>query len=302
MRKNYWTRFDFQAVSGLDESLRRRLKNKYKIQKFDLEDIFTDTQLSKLEHRGDYFFIAMQFPEYDKNSSGFETKELACLLSKDYLIVIDKNEYKDLKSFLTFAKNLVPPDSDSSDVFFELLDFLVTKHIKAVHKFKREVADLEEDLFDFEEHQTDLIKQILVLKRNLINFESLMEPLRDMLLDFQTRYSHGGGHEANEKIDDTLDKLKKILNNLRNLQERMRLVSEANETILARSTNSIIKALTGVNVIVLVPTIITSFFGMNLYFGWDPSIASYAELALVILIAVISTTVTWVYFKRKNWV
>ena len=71
-----------------------------------------------------------------------------------------------------------------------------------------------------------------------------------------------------ESIDDSLDKIKKLINRLDNFREITKLLTETNEMIMARSTNQTVRRLTMFNVLLLVPSLTAAFFGMNVHFGW----------------------------------
>lgn len=56
---------------------------------------------------------------------------------------------------------------------------------------------------------------------------------------------------SQEAIDDSLDKIKKLNNRLDNFRETMRLLTETNEMLIARSTNDNVRRLTLINVLLL---------------------------------------------------
>jgi Mg2+ and Co2+ transporter CorA len=56
---------------------------------------------------------------------------------------------------------------------------------------------------------------------------------------------------SQEAIDDSLDKIKKLINRLENFRETMKLLTETNEMLIARSTNDNVRRLTLINVLLL---------------------------------------------------
>ncbi|GAB4146356.1 MAG: magnesium/cobalt transporter CorA [Patescibacteria group bacterium] len=294
--------FSYAFVEGLDEELKSELEEIYGIKELDVEDVFTDTQLAKIEQRPDYLYVALQFPEYEKSKRQFALKEVHCFLSEKFLMIIDKHHFKHAKQFNNLRDHLVEDDEATSFVvFYEMLDFFCTKAYRVLNKFKSEIGQIEADLFDFDTEE-DLLQEILIIKRNLINFENIIRPLERVIVDLETKYIKFVNQKGVEFLDDSLDKIKKIVNNLQNYKEQMNLLTETNESLIARSTNETIKALTAINLIVLVPTIITSFFGMNVFFGWDPAAPSLHEIIGITLFVILSTLAIFIYFKRKRWI
>jgi Mg2+ and Co2+ transporter CorA len=213
-------------------------------------------------------------------------------------LVIDRNESKHFKQFITFQERILSEEEsiDPFIIFYELLDYVVTKAYKAIFKFRSDIADLESDLFKFE-NDLDVVKDILIIKKDLINFESYIEPLQDTILDLEIK-SAKFHPEAKDRLDSTLDIVKKILNNLRNFKEQMNLLSETNDALMTRSTNHFLRLFTVASLLVAIPNIWTSFFGMNVFFGFPEN---YLPLICIILLILITIICIIKYLKKKRW-
>ncbi len=108
-----------------------------------------------------------------------------------------------------------------------------------------------------------------------------------------------------EAIDDSLDKIKKLINRLDNFRDTMKLLTETNEMIMARSTNQTVRRLTLFNVLILGPSFIAAFFGMNMHFGWLSFLVDQDEilpLSIIVALMVVLTLGMFLFFKSKKWV
>jgi magnesium transporter len=294
--------FDYTVHLGLDQDLKEKMDTFYGIDELDIEDVFTDTQLSKIEYKNNYLYICLQFPEFDKTIRQFIIKETHIFVAPKFLLLIDKDESRFINQFNDIKDKIITDDDITSfELFYEIFDFIVTKLTQVIFKFKKEIAVIENEIFNFKTQQ-DLLKEILIIKRNLINFESVILPIQTLIVDLETKKNVFITNVEIELLDDTLDKVKKLINNLQNFKGQMELITDTNEVLIARNTNEIIKALTSVNIIVLAPTVIASFFGMNIYFGWDPMVSNYLALILIVLLIVSCTAILLWYFKKKGWV
>jgi magnesium transporter len=292
--------FQFVFVQGLSDELEDALINEYKIQELEIEDIFTNTQLSKIEQRSDYLYTAFQFPEFDKNKGQFIIKEVHCLISNEFFLLIDKHHHKHAIQFNNLKSNLFDTGISSYDLFYEMLDFFVTKDFRAISRFKSEINELEQDIFTFD-IQNDLVQDILILKRNLSSFYSVVLPLSIVVTELQTKYATKLNRQDVEKLDDTLDKLKKMINNLDTMIKHANLLSESNNALIARSTNEVIRILTSISIIAIVPTMLFSFFGMNVFFGWSDS-QNFVPLLGVVMLSLSLTFGVYLYFKKRDWI
>lgn len=108
-----------------------------------------------------------------------------------------------------------------------------------------------------------------------------------------------------EAIDDSLDKIKKLINRLDNFRDTMKLLTETNEMIMARSTNQTVRRLTLFNVLILGPSFIAAFFGMNMHFGWLSFLAdqnNILPLSIIVALMIALTLGMFLFFKSKKWV
>lgn len=324
----------------LSQELRQKLEER-DFTDLDIEDVWTDTQLSKFELQQDYVYVAIELPQFNKKTRHFLTKEIHFFITHSELIVINKDKYQDLEDLfeaietfggfdqeLSFQKEYEKSSKKGINglrvetifknkenrtpigFFYEIFDHLITQKFFAIGKFRSEIRDIEEDTFRFEASHKDnqsLIKEIVSVKRNLANFKSILIPVRDIVLALenpdQREIITQNGFINNEgflKLDDSLDKLKKLLSTIDNFREQMELITQTNEIIASRTTNETVKRLTFINLIFLIPNIITSFFGMNVFFGWKED---HAWPAWSILSFIIGVTITiLIIFRSKKWV
>lgn len=68
--------------------------------------------------------------------------------------------------------------------------------------------------------------------------------------------------------------------------------------IINNNMNKVMRLLTSLNMIVMLPTLIASLFGMNLINGMEHSKWGFI---IAIVISIIVTIVGWLYFRRRRW-
>lgn len=271
----------------------------YNITELDIEDVLSDTQLSKVEFRPDYIYIALQFPEFEKNRKTFIEKEVHCFVNKDYLIIINKHGFNAVEAF----RNIKGMDIDRNttfDLFYEMLWKGLNNSYKAMLKLKIEVTQLNEQIFNDQKGDNDFIFDIQTTKRNIVNFEGIVDPLEEVLQTIGLKQHRLVDKEDKEQIDDCLDLIKKILNNVDNLKQQIQIVSETNESIIARNTNEVVKRLTGISILVLVPSTITGFFSMNMYYGF--STTTQTPMIAIVITVLALTGVVYLVLRNKNWI
>ncbi|MBW3538060.1 magnesium transporter CorA family protein [Candidatus Parcubacteria bacterium] len=120
-----------------------------------------------------------------------------------------------------------------------------------------------------------ILNGLLLGKKNLLFYEEDKDLIEDLLL-------------SNRQLIETCKANLKTITNIR----------EAYSTIMTNNLNRQIKLLTSLTIVLTVPTIIASIFGMNVPLPGANSPAAF-EVILVI-IAAIAATLLWV-FARNKW-
>lgn len=302
LTKDYGT-FQYLEYHGLTDFLREKLIHEFHIYASDIEDIFSPTQLSKYEIRKKYAYFALQLPD-PKITGSIVLRQIHCFVSPSYFFVIDEGDFSAIKDFDLIRSKLVTHKNYTSfDLFYELLDISVTQMFPLLQALKDRVRDLETRLFCENHREDDHISQIQDIKKNIINFKSLLEPLSDMFEDIILKHHDLIDETGKEAIDDSLDKIKKLVNRLDNFRDIMKLLTETNEMIIARSTNQTVRRLTLLNVMLLVPSLTAAFFGMNVHFGWfSQTTQQLGPLITIVLLMLVFTGGIYSFFLWKKWI
>lgn len=292
--------YEYYYFTEVDTALESFLKDKLQIDELDIEDVFTDTQLSKLENRKDYLYVALQFPHFNREKKSFEADEVHIFVCPKYITIINKHNYKKVEAFDQIHSR-IPDITDSSFVcFYELVDYVVTKLFGTIARFNSEITQLETDIFENTD-QKDLIIDIQIEKKNLINFLGLIHPLQLVIQDLQIQFSKNEKYaERIELLDDSLDKIKKISSSLELSRRHLGILSEANESLMVRATNQSLKTLTVVSLLLFVPNLVFAFFGMNIYLGWFNTNMDWRTTATVVGGTVVLGVGMYIVMKRKK--
>lgn len=262
----HYPSFDYYEHRGLTDTLREKLEKEFHIHEDDLDDMYSPTQLSKFEIRKNYAYFALQFADKDI-SNRISTQQIHCFVSPKFLFVIDEDNFIGVKEFDRIRNHLVDKEHyNSFDLFYELLDISVIRMFGLLHAIHSRVRITETTIFSEEHLANDQISEIQDIKKNIINFKSLLAPLYDILEEITLKHTELIDDTGKEAIDDSLDKIKKLVNRLDNFRDTMKLLTETNEMIIARSTNLTVKVLTFVSVLLLGPSLVAAFFGMNVHF------------------------------------
>lgn len=277
------------------------LKGKYDFHELDLEDCLSENQRSKIDEYDDYLFIVLHFPYFDKRRKRIVSEEIDCFVGQDYVITLHDGRLKTMGRLLEECqqKNHEDEYMDQGTGYFLyiLIRELFNDCFPLVDEMERSVIAIEKDLFEGDTEK-DMVRDILWLKKDVINFRRIISPQRAVIAQLEHKNKKFLPEDLEVYFDDVVDKIEKIWSNLENLKELAETLQDTNEILVSHQTNKVIKILTVFSVVLLPLTVITGFFGMNVKLPY----AEYSLASLGITVSMFGIVfLMLVVFKWKRW-
>ena len=294
----------WQVIDGHKEATLKRLQKKHKFHELDIEDCLSTTQRPKIDEYDDYLFLVLHIPEFKGRGphQRVVNSEVKIFVGNNFLITLHNDNDTITKILGKIKKKKAIKEEymglGTGYLLYMIIDDLFESLFPLVDNLTSQINELEQEVFALE-YTKDRLKDILLLKKDLINFRRLIMPQRAVVAQLEHKHQKFLPEKLEIYFDDVVDKIEKIWNNIENLQELMTSVQESNESIISHNTNNIIKTLTILSVIMLPLTFITGFYGMNVQGLWYASAGS-AVWFVAGLIAFVAFAMI-LYFKMKKW-
>ncbi|MDD5861923.1 MAG: magnesium transporter CorA family protein [Prevotella sp.] len=277
------------------EEDQRVLEEEYKIPDYFLSDISDTDERARYEYDDGWMLIILRIPYVKevRSRTPYTTVPLGIIHKRDVTITVCYYETNMLLDFVSYQQKRGEGFTDYVDLIFRL--FLSS----AVWYLKR-------------------LKQINALiekaKRNLdrdVNNESLigLSRLQDSLTYFIT--SIRGNENLLQKLKFKLqvdeldaDLIEDVNIEMTQARETTSIYSDILEStmdtyssIINNNMNNTMRTLTSVSIILMFPTLISSFFGMNLVNGMETWKWGFG---IAVVISVIITFLSWWILRRKR--
>ena len=279
------------------EDDQRELEEKFNIPDYFMSDISDTDERARYEYDDGWMLIILRIPYVKeiRSRTPYTTVPLGIIHKRDVTITVCFYETNMMIDFVSFQQKRGEGFTDHVDMIFRL--FLSS----AVWYLKR-------------------LKQISMLvdkaKRNLdkeVNNESLigLSRLQDSLTYFQTSIRGNETLLSKLKFKLQIDELDADLIedvNIEMTQARETTLIYSNilestmdtyQSIINNNMNTVMRTLTSVTIIMMIPTLITSMFGMNLVNGME---ASPWGFILAIVVSVAISGMAWWFFRHKRLV
>ena len=279
------------------EEDQRELEEKFNIPDYFMSDISDTDERARYEYDDGWMLIILRIPYVKeiRSRTPYTTVPLGIIHQRDVTITVCFYETNVMIDFVSFQQKRGEGFTDHVDMIFRL--FLSS----AVWYLKR-------------------LKQISMLvdkaKRNLdkeVNNESLigLSRLQDSLTYFQTSIRGNETLLSKLKFKLQIDELDADLIedvNIEMTQARettsiysniLESTMDTYQSIINNNMNTVMRTLTSVTIIMMIPTLITSMFGMNLVNGME---AKPWGFVIAIIFSVAISAIAWGIFRRKRLV
>jgi magnesium transporter len=228
--------------------------------------------------------------------------ELDMVIGKDFLITVHYQAFPPLEKII---KNLSNGNLIIEKHFQHHAGFLAYKILKELYAFSLGKLDqiyikinkIEEQLFDGNEKAS--VKQISILKRDILDFRRTIYPHHSVLTSFEENGKKFFGKDFDHYSNFLLGEYAKLKNLIENGREILDTLHQTNESLLTTKTNEIIKILTIMAFATFPLMLLSSLFGMNTLY--TPVVGSKGDFWIIIGAMMIGTAAMFLFFKRKKW-
>jgi len=277
------------------------LASKFKFHKLDIEDCLTENQRPKIDEYDNYLFIILHFPVLNSKTGRITTGEIDIFLGKNFIITIHDEALPTIdkikESCLKIVKRKHFFGRGTGYFLYELTNELFGSCFPILDKLWGLSVKMERDVFD-NEGQQDLLRDIMLLKKNIITFRRIIAPERPVISSLEHKNKKFLPVDLEVYFDDVVDKIEKLWNSLDSLKEVSETLQDANESLIGHRTENTIKVLTIFSVVMLPLTLVSGIFGMNvkLPFMNHPDAFLFVG-GIMVLVAIFML----VFFYWKKW-
>lgn len=238
---------------------------RYDFHELDKEAILEENQTARVDAYDRYLFVVLHFPKYDSRTKRYLLNEFNVFVSKDYLLLFRYYGSNTVERvFDSYRENTHERDVvNTGYILYDIIDAMLDKIFRLLDKMGKDLRGLENALFR-ERPDEDLIREIMIKKRNIVTLKHMIKPQIAALKVLEHRMNAMFKDEEVEVYYENLeDKLDKIYAEIELHQENVETLEDALKSLFDMRTNATMKYLTLFSAFMLPLTFVTGFFGMN---------------------------------------
>ena len=255
----------------------------------DAQDFF---EVPRLERAGGmtYFFTRYPFNEQEED---IDTAPLLIVMGEAFVMTIAQRPVPQFESFIN--GKIIAYTTQKTKLFIQMMEMIT-------ESFERQLISLRRAV------QRDRVKLRKISNQEIVRFVNHEHKLNDMVAavlptNVALQQIMSGHHmqifdDDRELIDDLRIDNDQVVDSARILLKTIQNVRSASEAILANNLNNRIKTLTVLTILLTIPMVISSLYGMNVPLPFAGSVYAFEIVVGVVIVAV--GLMVW-YFKRNEW-
>jgi magnesium transporter len=257
-----------------------------------------------LQGHGDYvfgvFLLAVAIPDEDR----VYYQEIGVVITHESLLTVRKTPPGGRPPYDTSAvREAIRPDDSAGMIVYRLVDDLAERYLDLVDDLDAEIDELEDKVEDQGAQLTR--NRISSLRHDLLHIRRTLAPMRDAVRRIvmnAVEVEEGTEvfpQEVEVAFNAAYDKLMRALDGLEFSRDLLASVRDYSQAKVANDQNEVMKRLTVIASLLLLPTFIVGLYGQN--FVNIPELRWQFGYAYVWGVIVLTTFGQLWFFKKKNW-
>ncbi len=263
----------------------------------DLDDLrapLDDEERSRVELEDGYNMILVDIPSLDEKDR-YVTIPLGIYMTNDFILticleespVLKAFETKRVREFFTFKK---------TRFVFQILYRNATSYLRYLRIIDRKSDQIEEKLH-ISQKNSELI-ELLELEKSLVYFTTSLRSNEVVLEKLLRTEKIRKYPEDEDLLEDVIVENKQAIEMANIYSGILSGMMDAFASVISNNLNIVMKLLATVTIVLSIPTMIASFFGMN--FEVIPLGHNPFGFVIIIIITLLISLIVALFFRKKN--
>jgi magnesium transporter len=243
-------------------------------------------------------FIVIKTPtennSFNDSDAYYITIPICIILTHNHIVTVNSFDNGAIKKFLnTFQKR--HPDKRNMMVL-KVFEKIVQNFMEYLKEINHKRNQFEQSLYDSNSNE-DLLK-LMRIQKSLVYFVTALRTNELMMMKLERTNFLGLNEEEREILNDLIVDTSQALEMANIYTNILSSTLDAFASIISNNLNNVMKRLTSITIILSLPALVTSIYGMNVPIPFDHS--QHAFYIPIILSVSISIIISW-YFMKKKW-
>ena len=264
----------------------------------ELKESYSSDTRAHSQDVGNYFELVFKCSDPTKDKVMFETVGFFASYTKNNVILLHDKKIPALKRALDLDEQtlLFHYKNGKARILFRMIAEILNEADLTLDKIEEKIDTIEKGVFKKSDHKflSDVFEQKKIMTLFQKEFVANREALNTLGFGFNQSKQN-----ANE-IADLKSDCAQIIDRIGIFRELLNGTMEVHLAVMSNNMNIIMKRLTSLGALIIVPTLIASIYGMN--FEYMPEL-EWKWGYFVVLGAMLIVAITlFIIFRKKDWI
>jgi magnesium transporter len=268
------------------------LKENLKLNDVLINDGMDPYEIPRIEKEDGLIYIFLRVPVFSLRD--VFTTTLLVVISENFFLIFSKSKIDFLEKFILENKTPIIT-TQKTRLFIQILYEIYEQFNRLILKINKEVRKIAFETAKVEDEEIKRFIRFEIILNDFLDAFLATKVVFNSILKQEYLKLFSPDRELIENLVLKAQQLEELASaNIRNIAN----IREGYESIFTNTVNKVLKILTFFTILLSVPTMITSFFGMNLKLPLENNPLAYF---LVILVSIFSMIILFIIFKIKKW-
>lgn len=272
------------------------LTNELHLPEAFLSDIQDVDERPRIEQEDGWTLMILRIPYRDfENDIPYITVPLGMIMKGEYFVTVCHYQTDLLPDFVRHMQRKNLTVTGHWDLVFRLFLSSSVWYLKYLKQINNQSRDVEKELE--KSIQNAELQRLLKIEKSLVFFITSLRGNDNLLIKLKNLKTQREFFDP-DLVEDVQIELRQAQDTARIYSDILSGTMDAFASVISNNLNVIMKRMTAISLILMIPTLIASLYGMNVHNGLEESRYGF------MIISVISVAVAFIpfwMFKRKKW-
>lgn len=288
---------DFAAPTP-EES--RLLVDEFHFHPLSVEDALSAIHHPKIEAYESYLYLILHGIDFQETEHWFATQDIDFFLGRNFLVTVHQGRSRSVATLKEICdRNARVLAEGPVGLLHRIVDSMVESYRPEIDGLEKQIDELEDEAILG--RRSDLVRDILAVKRDLASLRRVVNPQRDAVGRLARREFPQINDEMTYRFRDVYDQLVRLSDEATMFQDRVTGILEAHLSTISNRLNLVMKVLTVMSTIFLPLTVLTGMWGMNVPLPAFPG-GDALQFWWVVGCMLAISGVMLALFRRNGWI
>jgi magnesium transporter len=289
--RNTW----INVISPSQEEI-EKLINYYRVPSEFITDILDIDERSRSEVEGRWLMIILRIPVHSQtNGLPFYTVPLGVLISHNLIVTICNNDNEVVRELLFNPKYRNLKLIDKANFVLQLFFCSATSFLRYLKDINRMTNQIEQDLLKSSRNKE--LHNLLKMEKCLVYFVTSLKSNELLLYKLQRSKLVNLDEIDEDLLEDVITENKQAIEMSNIYSDIQSGMMDAFASVVSNNLNVVMKQLTSITIILMIPTLVASIYGMNVPNFMEDN--PYAFFIILIMSVAFTTLGVLIFRKRK---